>query len=94
MNVLNKIDKYINEQDKWKASNWIVQRRSDSFTYAILLKPLKNKSWSVVSIDNDREVAKKTSTKNWYPAPKIIDVIDVPEKLKQKVQKKLKQLGE
>lgn len=92
MNITEKIDNYLNEST-FKAGDWISQARKGVIEYAILIEPLKNKAWSVVSIDSDRKVASKKSTKGWYPAPKAINSKDVPAKLKDKVMKKLQSLG-
>jgi len=89
-----KFEKYLTEASEWKRGSWIVQRRSSDNEYAILVDQLKGDNWSVVSIDDDRMVAAKKTTKGWYPVPQVLkDKSEIPQKLLNKVQKKLDQLG-
>lgn len=94
MDITAKIDGILNESS-WKKGQWIVQHRNDNNEYGILIDQLKNGSWSVVSKSDETVGGKATkkTTKGWYPAPEVIDVNKVPPKIKEKVLKKMKELG-
>ena len=78
----------------FEPGKWIFQQTgSDIKTYAILINELKNGSWAVVAINDSYKKPAKTSIKGWYPAPSLIDEKDVPEKLKNKVLKKVQSLN-
>jgi|AntAceMinimDraft_10_1070366.scaffolds.fasta_scaffold295249_1 hypothetical protein len=83
----------VKEEGKWEVGAWIKQNKSESTEYAILINQLKNKNWSVISIDDDRMKPAQKSTKGWYPAPVIIASKDVPVKIKKKMIAELKKRG-
>ena len=82
-----------NEAQTFKVGQWIVQKRSNASEYAVIIGELKNKGWSVISIDDDRMKPAKKSTKYWDPAPTVISEKDVPEKIKKKMFAELKKRG-
>ncbi len=92
MDITEKIDGILNESS-WQSGMWVVQRRSGENEYAILVDQLKGGAWKGVSIDDDRMVAAKKSLANAYPPfEELKDKKEIPQKLLNKIQKKLNQL--
>jgi len=98
MSVIDKIDEFLSEawdDPKFGAGKWVVQRRGSDNEWGMLVAQMKNGAWSVIS-KSDETVggnAKKGSTKGWYPAPELVDEKEVPQKIKDKILKKAKQLN-
>ena len=92
--ITDKINSLLNESS-FQKGQWIVQSRTDENEYGLLIDQLKNGGWSVISKSDERVggQAKKGSTKGWYPVPEVIDVKQVPPKIKDKILQKAKQLG-
>jgi len=80
-------------EEKLKKNDWIKQTGNNFENYAIIIDILKNKSFKVISClvdDYGISNAKINSTKGWHPTPKLINEIEVPQKVKEKIMKKMK----
>ena len=70
-----------------KQGDYIIQKRRDDETYALILDQLKNKAWKVIAYDTCFNRAHSGSTKGWWPAPEVIAKAEVPEKAIAKIEK-------
>jgi hypothetical protein len=72
--------------------DWIYQRGSDFESWGILLEPQKNGGFKAAVFTSTggslAGQAKMKSTKGWYPAPKVIKVDEVPDKVLKKIKDK------
>lgn len=84
-----KLQSYLTEA-KFKVGDWLKQERRSETEYGIVIDIMKNGAAKVISIDDDRQVAKINSTKGWFPVPVPIKVLEVPEGLFKKIEKKIK----
>lgn len=76
---------------------WIYQTGSDFETWGKVISPLKNGGMKVITFTSFNGSkggsAKMDSTKNWYPAAQNITSLLVPDFVKVKIEKKIKELG-
>jgi hypothetical protein len=93
MNIIEKIDTLLIE-GSFNTGDWVHQPQNEyENTYALVIGKTKRGKTEVIKIQDWRPIAAKTTLDNWYPQPKKIDPKKVPNKLKQKVEKKKQQLG-
>ncbi len=86
---------YLKESSSFNVGDWVHQPQNEyENTYALVIGKTKRGKTEVIKIQDWRPIAAKTTLDNWYPQPKKIDPKKVPNKLKQKVEKKRQQLGE
>jgi hypothetical protein len=94
MKIEEKIDKYLGEAQRFDIGDFIVQKGGSFTTYGQIVDRQKTGGYkaAVFTVYNDTKSmagkAKFKSTKNWYPAPKMIDKNDIPNKVLKKIQDK------
>lgn len=92
MNILDKIDRILNEAKGFEVGDFIKQQGSDFVTYGQIVAKQKNKSYkAAVFTSYDGSMAGKAkfkSTKGWYPAPKKINKDEIPDKILKKILQK------
>lgn len=84
-----KLRQYLTEA-KWIIGQWLKQERRSATEYGVVVEIMKNGAAKVISISDDRQVATINSTKGWFPVPTAIKVMEVPEGLFKKIEKKAK----
>ena len=89
--IEEKIEKYLNEAQQFDVGDFIKQEGSDFVTYAQIVAKQK-KGYKVAAFTSfDGSTAGKAvfkSTGGWYPAPRMIDPKQIPDKILKKIVKK------
>ena len=97
MNVLEKLDMYLNEASlEWKPGAWVVQKHDGWNIWMLLINKMKNGGWIAITHTDEyggTGNASKVSIKGSYPPPVPTTVKEVPAKILAKIQKKQKQLS-
>jgi hypothetical protein len=84
-------------EESFDVGSYIKTSSSDSVTYGKVVEIQKNGGMKAVvftSFDGSfAGSAKIASTKNWYPAPKMIKKEEIPAKILAKIEKKFDEMS-